>query len=55
MRRLTHLRRVGGQLVGYSVTHREWWLLVLIAVLVLAAALISAGHVVAPYTIYTVF
>lgn len=54
-RRLVLASRVGRQFVGYSVAHREWWLLGVVVVLAFAATLISAGHAVAPYTIYSLF
>lgn len=37
------------------MAHREWWLLGVVVVLAFAATLISAGHAVAPYTIYSLF
>lgn len=55
MRRLSHLGRVGGQLLSYSAVHREWWLLGVIVLLALVALLLSATHAAAPYALYTLF
>lgn len=55
MVRPRHVRRVGSQLVGYAVVHRQWWMLLVAALLALTVAFVSAGHAAAPYTLYTLF
>lgn len=42
-------------LAGYSFRHREWWVVPLVAVLVLASLLAALGQAAVPYTIYTIF
>lgn len=47
--------RVGGQFLRYASGQRQWWLLVLVVILGVVVAVLSAGHAAAPYTIYTLF
>lgn len=55
MSRLRHLVRIGSQLVRYAALHRAWWILGLVLLLAVASLLAAAGHVAAPYTLYTLF
>jgi hypothetical protein len=55
MSRLSAAGRVASQLIAYSASHRQWWLLAVMLLLGLAAVLVSAGHAAAPYTLYTLF
>ena len=54
MRMLRHFVRLMGDLVAYSVVNRVIWLIPLLLILVVAALLMTAGQVAAPF-VYTIF
>ena len=51
---LRHLGRLFIELWGFAKQHKAWWILPIVAFLLLLAALIFAGHASAPF-IYTLF
>ncbi len=53
--RLRHAARLAGNLVGYAVVNRVWWILPLVLLLGIAALLIVAGQAAAPVTLYPMF
>ena len=55
MMRGRHLVRLSGEFVAYAWVNGTWWLLPLVLVVAIATLLITAGQVVAPFTLYTVF
>jgi len=50
-----HAGRLSRDVVGYSVHNRAWWLLPVMAVLIVVIGLIVVGQAAAPYTLYTLF
>lgn len=55
MLRIRHGVRLGRDIVAYAVINRVWWIIPLMALLVLVALAITATHTVVPYTVYTLF
>lgn len=55
MLRLRHSLRLALEFGSYARVNRAWWLLLVIPVLALGLAAVSATHVVVPYTVYTLF
>ncbi len=53
--RARHGLRLAGDVVGYAVVNRVWWILPLVALLGLAALLIVIGQAAAPITLYPMF
>ena len=51
---LRHLGRLFGELASFARHHKAWWLVPLVAMMLLLAVLIVAGQTVAPF-IYTLF
>jgi len=52
--KIRHFIRLMGDLVAYSVVNRVTWLIPLLLILVVAALVITAGNVAAPF-VYTIF
>jgi len=52
---LRHGLRMARDVVGYSVHNRVWWLVPMMALLVVVIGLIVVGQAAAPYTLYTLF
>lgn len=55
MLRLRHATRLAGDLVGYAVVNRVWWILPLVVLLGIASLLIVVGQAAAPVTLYPMF
>ena len=53
--RLRHATRLAGDLVGYAVVNRVWWILPLVLLLGIASLLIVVGQAAAPVTLYPMF
>jgi len=54
MHRLRHLGLLLAEVGRYAYRHRAWWLVPLVAVMLLLGLLIATGQVAAPF-IYTLF
>jgi len=54
MHRLRHLGLLLAEVGRYANRHRAWWLVPLVAVMLLLGLLIATGQVAAPF-IYTLF
>ncbi len=55
MLRLKHLGVLVREVTGYSVANRRWWVIPLVATLVVLAAVVTVGQTVVPYSVYTLF
>ena len=55
MRFLRHAGLLARDVVGYSVHNRAWWLVPVMALLVLVIGLVVGGQAAAPYPLYTLF
>jgi len=54
MRRVRHGVRLASDLLAYSIINRVVWLIPLVLVLLVAAVVVTAGQVAAPF-MYTIF
>lgn len=54
MRFLRYVMRLGGEFWGFAIHNKAWWIIPLVIVLLLLAALIFIGETTAPF-IYTLF
>ncbi|MET0738137.1 MAG: DUF5989 family protein [Acidimicrobiales bacterium] len=52
---LRNAGRLTRDVVGYAVHNRAWWLVPVMALLVVVIGLIVVGQAAAPYTLYTLF
>jgi len=50
-----HFVRLSGDLLGYAVVNRAWWVPALTLLLALVALLITIGQAAAPVTLYPLF
>ena len=55
MRRIRHFIRLLRDIGGYAVVNRAYWIVPLVVILLVFSALILAGQVAAPFTIYPLF
>ena len=54
MRKLGHLGKLLGEVWGFAWHNKAWWLIPLVAILLIMGVLIFSGQAVAPF-IYTLF
>jgi hypothetical protein len=55
MLKARHFFKLSGDLVGYAVINRAWWVPTLTLLLALVALLITIGQAAAPVTLYPLF